>query len=192
MTITKEDILKDEDPYDICELVEEIFSTLYIGNENISEAEFAQNLSAPLQLTYFLTDAADYDLLDEYLTRIYEEIENPKEKEIFQEKFIWALEEIGKSELAILAKKIRDDYKKSGKLDEDLTRQLTIEFGDYESVKGLYQDVSQYIKNNIDQVITEEYKLKELELEKSEPAHKFKSEEEYKKEVANGFPWLKF
>jgi len=180
--ITKDDILKEEGGFEVCDYAQGVIETLYpIYSPG---EEYIKNLPEVYRVIYVISEMWHKDSFDGYLDDLVARGGVSMED---VEQIVMALNNIGESKLAQLVLDVYQEYLDTGTykweqhaLLKDLDHRMILELS-----------LSKYIKKHVDDIITDEYK-KKMELfykNKSEPDDR--SDEDYKNSLNQDFPWFK-
>ncbi len=189
LEITVNDIKKEKGYYETCELAQTIFETLYDtdAQKTTSVEDFLQTMPKPLQVGIVLHDFLGPDSLEESISHITIEQSDPHKAAWWQEKMVWALEQVGRADVAQLVKQAISQYATDGKLDQEVENALSnIEtHGGYDG--SIYHSLALYIKIHAEEIVSPGYTEKSKKASTA-PAH---NTPKYEKEIKNKYSWFK-
>jgi len=183
--ITAKDIIDTKGSHEICDYADAIFEALYDTKtqERVAKEVFIETLPEPLQVAVLLNDFLTADTLEEAIQHITIEETDPGRALFYQEKIVWALQQIGKADIAGLVKDAIRQYEEEKKLTQPITSALSA-IDPHDSV--LYDPFATYIRNHVDTIVTKEYTEK-IEAIMHGPA---KNTKEYTAKIKK-YPWLR-
>lgn len=166
ITITAKEIEKEKESFEVCELAQSIFYILYDSKtqETISKEQFLETLPIPLQVAELLNDFLGPDSLTEAIEHVTIDQRDPGRALYYQDKLLWALEEIGRNDVAILVQGAIRQYEEYKKLDEET--ESALRRIDPHDDNAICDSLAIYIKKHAEEIVTKEY------IEKSERALK--------------------
>jgi hypothetical protein len=146
LTITTEDILNNDDEFDICENAYTILSVLH-GEDIISKTEKIIKLPKLHRTILLIHEMIMQNDLREYLDGIFDKSMTKEVSEMAQEESAQALKEIKATKAT--------EAIQSALKDNNLEKLFNYDHSDY-----LTEKLSVYIKENVNDLVTSEYKEK--------------------------------